>query len=218
MENFSINISVTDSNIWSAVHMEVEAKVIKGIGVDTYLLLPSSSNDLQVISRMSLLTDTFESLGYCFKTGPVVEFRNKKALSKEKQKDYIPMYRTANIVNGKCIFPAETNKAQYVNPAEKKLLISNMNTVFLRRMSAKEEQRRLQSCVYYKTGMEPYISVENHVNYLVHTDGSPVSIEEAEWINNLLMSEEYDIYYRIINGSTQVNASEVNKLPLQRRA
>ena len=198
--------------------MLVKASTIKRIGPDDYLLLPSSKADLVVINQMAAIPDTFESLGYCFKTGPVVEFRNKDALSSKMKNGYVPMYRTANIINGKCIFPADTSKAQFVNSSEKKLLVTNMNTVLLRRMSAKEECRRLQSCVYYKTEEEDYISIENHVNYLVHTDGSPLSVEEVEWINELLMSPQYDTYYRIINGSTQVNASEVNKLPLQRRA
>lgn len=211
-----INISIADGDIHSAIPLKAESTSVKGIGADSYLLLPSSLKDMQVISQMARLTDTFESLGYCFKTGPVVEFRNKEALSSKKQKGYTPMYRTANIIEGKCIFPAKTDKAQYVNSEEKKLLIANTNTVFVRRLSAKEEQRRLQSCVYYKTGANPYISVENHVNYLVHIDGSPLSVKEVEWINRLLMSEEYDSYYRVINGSTQVNASEMNKLPLQK--
>ena len=197
--------------------MRVAADAIKYIGSDAYLLLPSSEEDLRIINQMASITDTFESLGYCFKTGPVVEFRNKDALSQNKKDGYVPMFRTANIINGKCIFPANTDKAQYVNADEKKLLLSDMNTVFLRRLSAKEERRRLQSCAYYKTEGNKYISIENHVNYLVHADGSPLSAEEVEWINELLMSDEYDTYYRIINGSTQVNASEVNKLPLQRR-
>lgn len=198
--------------------MRVDSEEIKGIGADSYLLLPSSSEDLRIIKQMASITDTFESLGYCFKTGPVVEFRNKGAISQKQKAGYVPMYRTANIIDGKCVFPADTDKAQYVNADEKKLILSSMNTVFLRRMSAKEEKRRLQSCVYYKTDENRYISIENHVNYLVHADGSPLTAEEAEWINGLLMSDEYDTYYRIINGSTQVNASEINKLPLQRRA
>lgn len=191
---------------------------IKGIGHDNYLLLPTNEHDLEVIHSMAIKTDTFESLGYCFKTGPVVEFRNKEALSLGKRDGYVPMFRSANIVNGSFIFPASTNKAQYVDGAEDKLLLSDMNTVFLRRLSAKEESRRLQSCVYYASGENGHISVENHVNYLVHLDGSPLSEEEVEWIHGLLMSDEYDTYYRLINGSTQVNASEINQLPLERRA
>jgi len=200
------------------VQMEVPSSLIKGVGTDSYLRLPTNDEALQVIIRMSHITDTFESLGYCFKTGPVVEFRNREAISSAPKSGYIPMYRTANIVNGQCVFPVDTTKAQYVDATEQSLLLNNMNTVFVRRLSAKEESRRLQSCVYYQHGDNEYISVENHVNYLVRVDGSPLSVDEAEWINDLLMSDDYDMYYRIINGSTQVNAGEMNKLPLQRRA
>jgi len=199
------------------VQMEVPAQLIKDVGMNSYLLLPKNDADLRIISRMSAIPDTFESLGYCFKTGPVVEFRNKDAISSVAKDGYIPMYRSASIVNGQCIFPADTEKAQYLNPEKKQLLVANGNTVFLRRLSAKEENRRLQSCVYYQTGNDEYISIENHVNYLVRSDGAALTEEEAEWINGLLMSDDYDAYYRIINGSTQVNAGELNILPLQRR-
>lgn len=207
-----------DSSLQLApMQMEVPAQLIKNIGPDSYLLLPKNETDLQVINRMANIPDTFESLGYCFKTGPVVEFRNKDAISAVARDGYIPMYRSTSIVNGQCVFPADTEKAQYLNSSKKQLLIANGNTVFLRRLSAKEENRRLQSCVYYQTGNNEYISVENHVNYLVRSDGTALSENEVEWINELLMSEDYDVYYRIINGSTQVNAGELNKLPLQRR-
>ena len=207
-----------DSNLnLEPMQMEVPSQLIKDIGADSYLLLPKNESDLQVINRMSNIPDTFESLGYCFKTGPVVEFRNKDAISAVAIDGYIPMYRSASIVNGQCVFPANTEKAQYLDLSKKQLLITNGNTVFLRRLSAKEENRRLQSCIYYQTGNNEYISVENHVNYLVRSDGTALSEDEVEWINELLMSEDYDAYYRIINGSTQVNAGELNRLPLQRR-
>jgi len=199
------------------MQMEVPAQLIKDIGPDSYLLLPKNEADLQVINRMAIIPDTFESLGYCFKTGPVVEFRNKDVISSVAKDGYIPMFRSTSIVNGQCIFPADTEKAQYLDLSKKQLLITNGNTVLLRRLSAKEENRRLQSCVYYQTGNNKYISVENHVNYLVRMDGNALTEDEVEWINELLMSEDYDVYYRIINGSTQVNAGELNKLPLQRR-
>lgn len=216
-EQFIYLYNADDNLCLAPFQMEVPARLIKAIGEDSYLLLPKNEEDLRVINRMSVIPDTFESLGYCFKTGPVVEYRNRESISPVRKKGYIPMYRTANIVNGRCIFPANTDKAQYVNVSEKSLLLSNINTVLLRRLSAKEEDRRLQSCVYYQHGNHKHISVENHVNYLVRTDGKPLSVDEAEWINQLLMSDDYDAYYRIINGSTQVNAGEINKFPLQRR-
>lgn len=63
------------------------SKTVKGISSDEYLLLPSRKTDIETINKMSGLKDTFESMGYCFKTGPVVEFRNRSSLSRTEKKD-----------------------------------------------------------------------------------------------------------------------------------
>lgn len=196
----------------------IPAKDIKNIGSDNYFLIPGSKSEAEILHKMSAISSTFDSLGYSFKTGPVVEFRNTNAISSSPGDDKAPMYRSANIVNGNFIFPAATSKPQYIKLLFPKLLLKNENTVLLRRLSAKEERRRLQSCVYKKRGDSPYISIENHVNYLVRKDGKPLTVKEVEWINSILMSDDYDIYFRMINGSTQVNAGELNNLPLERMA
>ena len=217
LQDSIISIRACAGKVNDATRLEIQSKMIKDVGQDSYLLLPTSEAEIDTIGRIMSFPDTFESLGYCFKTGPVVEFRNKSFLSEEKKNGYVPMYRPSNVVNGECVFPVKSGKAQYVDGSVRTLLLPNTNTVFLKRMTSKEEPRRLQSCVYRRTGDSPYISVENHVNYLVRTDGKALSVDEIGWINNVLMSDEYDMYYRIINGSTQVNVSEINKLPLQRR-
>ncbi len=209
----------TDISIYQSVTLEeeplvVNSRYIKSIGEDSYLLLPTSEDEVKIICNMIRKKDTFASLGYCFKTGPVVEFRNEELLSAEKKEGYIPMFRSSNILNGRFTFPAPVGKAQYIKEKKKNLLIADTNTVFLRRLSSKEEKRRLQSCVYYGKDQNSYIAVENHVNYLVRKDGKPLTKEEVERIQGILASDEYDTYYRLINGSTQVNASEINKLPL----
>ena len=58
------------NSFWAA------ADQIKFKGSEQYLLLPENENDLKIIDIMSDMTDSFESSGYHFKTGPVVEFRN----------------------------------------------------------------------------------------------------------------------------------------------
>ena len=68
--------------------------------------------------------------------------------------------------------------------------------------------------MYMPYSKDPYISVENHLNYLVRTDGQPLSEEEISQIYKLLSSDMYDSYYRIMGGSTQVNASELNAFPI----
>lgn len=207
--------SSEDSGLSFTNEFDITAKDIKNIGSDNYLLIPASQTEADILHKMSSIDSTFNSLGYLFKTGPVVEFRNKEAISASPGKDKVPMYRSAHITEGTFIFPAKTDKPQYVDRYHPNLLLKNENTVLLRRLSAKEENRRLQSCVYKKRGDNEYISIENHVNYLVRKDGKPLTEKETEWINSVLMSDDYDIYFRMINGSTQVNAGEINNLPLK---
>ena len=130
---------------------------------------------------MSDMTDSFESSGYHFKTGPVVEFRNLDHIHKIYQTGDIPMYRSIHIQNGTLQFPADTQKAQYVSADEESLLIPKQNTILVRRLSMKEETRN-----------------------------------EIDQLFDILMSDMYERYIRLINGSTQINAEELNKLSLQR--
>ena len=61
-----------------------------------------------------------------------------------------------------------------------------------------------------------FMTVENHVNYLTRKDGMEMSRNEIDQLFDILMSDMYERYIRLINGSTQINAGELNKLPLQR--
>ena len=213
-KNTTISIS-NDDTFDKTRTFEVISKCIKDVGKDRYLLIPSDMAEAELINEMNSFSETFFSLGYIFKTGPVVEFRNKALISAEKKMDSVPMYRAINISGDDLVFPAETTKAQYVSSSAKKLLIHNGNTVFVKRLSAKEENKRIQSCVYHRHGNNQYISVENHVNYVARRDGKPLTSREAEWIHSLLSSDEYDTFFRLLNGSTQVNANELNYLPVR---
>ena len=82
-----------------------------------------------------------------------------------------------------------------------------------------DEQNRDKENSCWK-GMQRYLNYcKKHGitrNYLVKKDGSPLSKKEAENIHKVLSSDEYDVYFRLINGSTQVNARELNYFPLRK--
>jgi adenine-specific DNA-methyltransferase len=218
-QQYNITISISDNDYFKSTdEFNIEATKIKNIGKNKYLLIPTKKEEAELIGVMNSFPDTFFSLGYIFKTGPVVEFRNKNMISTLKKSDSIPMYRSLNISNENFVFPVETSKAQYISLNADNLLIRNENTVLIRRLSAKEDDKRIQSCIYYKQGDNLFISIENHVNYVSRKDGKPLSADEVEWIQALLSSEEYDTFFRLLNGSTQVNANELNYLPVRSRA
>lgn len=215
IEKIEINVS-SDSYMQLEKTLSVPADLIKSVGEESYLLIPTNEDDIRIIRDMSNITDTFDSLGYQFKTGPVVEFRAKEMISEEPKDGYIPMFRPSNVNGGRLKFPVYSGKAQYISGKATKLLVRNANSVFVKRLTAKEEKRRLQSCCYISKNNKEYISIENHINYLVKKDGSPLSKKEAENIHKVLSSDEYDVYFRLINGSTQVNARELNYFPLRK--
>ena len=91
--------------------------------------------------------------------------------------------------------------------------------VFLKRITAKEDFRRLQACVYTPEMYDgDYITIENHVNYLIKDNGDELTEDEAIRICRVLNSDNADTYFRTLNGSTQINASEINGLPIPQEA
>lgn len=183
---------------------------------DNHMLIPTEPEDLDIIREMSSFSSTFESLGYVFRTGPVVEFRNTERVSVEQYEGAVPMFRPSNVKDGEFLFPVLCNKPQYVDIRGCPILaIPNQPTVLVRRLSAKEEKRRLQCCCYDPVSDSDFISIENHVNYMLRKDGYPLQKDEVLWAYKVLSSEKYDKYFRMISGSTQINASELNHLPVQ---
>ena len=91
----------------------------------------------------------------------------------------------------------------------------NHNYLFVRRFTAKEEPRRLQCGVYLSKKFPQYskISTQNKINFI---DGLLTNMSEClvYGLYVLFNSTIYDEYYRILNGSTQVNSTEINAMPV----
>ena len=59
-------------------------------------------------------------------------------------------------------------------------------------------------------------AAENHVNYLIKI-GDELSICEVYGFYTILTSDLWERYYRMLNGSTQVNSEELNSMPIPER-
>lgn len=90
-------------------------------------------------------------------------------------------------------------------------LQENGNYVFVKRFTSKEEHRRLQCGILLATDYPQYghIGTQNKINFI-----KCATAEEAYGMYCLLNSTLYDTYYRILNGSTQVNSTEINCMPV----
>ena len=113
-------------------------------------------------------------------------------------------------------FPIQKEN-QYVVTSQKGLLQKNKNYLFVKRFTAKEEKRRLQCGVYLAKKYPQYdmISTQNKINFI---DGLVSELSECVvyGLYAIFNSSIYDSYYRILNGSTQVNSTEINAIPVPR--
>ena len=182
---------------------------------DRFVYLPISDEEADILSVMGEFEDTLTSLGFRMKTGPTVDFRATEEIRNEPDKQSIPLLWAQNISSGKIQFPVEGLSGQYISDTQKSLLIENDNYLIVKRFSSKEERRRLQPAILLSEYIPEYemFSAENHLNYITNSHGG-LGLEEVYGLFVIFNSTLWDRYYRILNGSTQVNASECNSFPM----
>lgn len=178
--------------------------------------LPTSDLDEIILDVVDNWTETLHSQGLEISTGPVVAFRAKQYLQdKQNTPSSVPLLWMQHIKPQEVTWPLNGNfrKPQFIE-SEPSLMVKNVNYVLLRRFSAKEEARRLVAAPYLAEDY-PYshLGLENHLNY-IYGQKRELTSEETIGLSGLLNSGLIDRYFRISNGNTQVNATELRALPI----
>ena len=172
-------------------------------------------NSIEVIylNILNKWKNTLPSIGLKMKTGLTVDFRNKEALRDEAEEQAVPLFYSQHIQNGKVVFPVG-KEHEYLVTEQRGLLQPNKNYLFVKRFTAKEERRRLQCGVYLAKKYPEYskISTQNKINFIDGIRDLSECVVYGLYV--LFNSTLYDCYYRILNGSTQVNSTEVNSMPV----
>ena len=150
------------------------------------------------------------------KTGIIVDFRQYDDLRAEPGENIVPLFYSQHIRNGRVNHNPSGKDFDWVITDKPGLIQKNKNYLFCKRFTAKEERRRLQCGIYLAKDFPDYKSIgtQNKINFVDHIDGHELSECEVYGIYVLLNSTWFDIYYRILNGSTQVNSTEVNNMPV----
>jgi adenine-specific DNA-methyltransferase len=186
---------------------------------DPVLHLPTSDIDRHLLQAFRRWNNRLATYRLEISTGPVVPFRAADKLTSVesvKQGKAVPLLWLQHVRHMDIKWPLERfDKPQGVFlHADQKLLVKNTTQIILRRFSAKEEPRRITAAVLQEgTFGTKVIAIENHLNYIYRLNGQ-LSYEEAMGIAAFLNSTLVDRYFRITNGNTQVNATELRKLPL----
>ena len=183
-------------------------------GSDYYVYLVTNEKEVSVLERLHRFDKTLPDIGLKMKTGLTVDFRNREILRDDAEEGAIPLFYSQHIKQGEVQFPIQ-KEHEYVVTDQKGLMQDNRNYLFVKRFTAKEERRRLQCGVYLSKKYPQYkkISTQNKINFV---DGLITEMSEClvYGLYVIFNSTLYDEYYRILNGSTQVNSTEINSMPI----
>ena len=211
----SIKITCSNSNSdfsnISSINVPYSSVIV---GDEKYVYLVTTDDELHVLQSLNKWHNTLPSLGLKMRTGITVDFRSKEYLKSEPTNNSVPLLYSQHIKNGRVVFPIE-KEFQYITTEKSGLIQRNKNYLLVKRFTAKEEKRRLQCGVYLSDTLPEYdrISTQNKVNFVeaVNFDMTEKLVYGLYVIFN---STIYDQYYRILNGSTQVNSTEINAMPV----
>ena len=183
-------------------------------GNDYYVYLVTDEKEVSVLKKLHRFDKTLPDIGLKMKTGLTVDFRNREILRDNAEEGAIPLFYSQHIKQGEVYFPIQKEN-EYVVTNQKGLMQDNRNYLFVKRFTAKEERRRLQCGVYLSKKYPQYkkISTQNKINFV---DGLITEMSEClvYGLYVIFNSTLYDEYYRILNGSTQVNSTEINAMPV----
>lgn len=182
-------------------------------GDECYVYLVTNEEDANTLETLNRLNETLPSIGLRMKTGLTVDFRNREALRDSADESAVPLFYSQHIQDGKVVFPVG-KEHEYIVTDQSGLRQQNTNYLFVKRFTAKEEHRRLQCGIYLARKHPEYteISTQNKINFICGLKDLSECVVYGLYV--LFNSTLYDCYYRILNGSTQVNSTEINTMPV----
>lgn len=180
---------------------------------EKFIHIAANDRDQAVIDCLSVFTSRLSDLGVDVSTGPVVDFRLKDHLRMDIEPGAAPLIYSVHL--DRCVkWPQASKKpnAIFVSDSSKPWLWKNDGCyVIIRRLSSKEEKRRIVAAFY--DGGLPYdlIGFDNKLN-VIHCDKKGMDKELALGLFVYLNSTFVDKYYRLFGGHTQVNAADLRNI------
>lgn len=184
--------------------------------------LPTDELKDRLLKLMRQLPDRLETLNLKASTGKVVDFRATKYILKDASRiNAVPLLYSYHFDNGQISWPrthAKKSDAITLTKDSEFLFVSNENYVLIKRFSSKEERKRLvAACYECKRYNVSGVGIENHLNY-IHNNGHGLPLLLARGLSLYLNSTVVDSYFRIFSGHTQVNADDLERLPIPSRS
>jgi len=183
---------------------------------DAFIHLGVDETDAQIRKKMQRFTSSLNELNLEVSTGRTVDFRAREYLRPSPQEGTAPLIYPCHFEDGFIHWPVGSGKkpnALMLSPETSDHFVKAGYYVLTKRFSSKEQRRRLMAAIYDPTRINaPLVSFENHLNYF-HKGGTGLPADLAKGLALFLNSTIVDQCFRLFSGHTQVNATDLRKLP-----
>ncbi len=191
---------------------------------DTNIIFtPRNMEDYKLIKKFDKFPINTIGKDIFMKVGKVVQFRVKRKELNLKDKEFfyfqngLPLIVYRHI-NGDCMDyktlsdkPKNNSITILDDGLNKSILIMNKNYVLIRKNIDKKYDKLIHSIGYFKELKSEKIAVDNGLVYLTNSDDS-LSEPEVLGLQCILMSKQFDDYYRMINSSHTLNVYELENM------
>lgn len=191
------------------------SEVVNNNNPERFIHIITDEQEQEIANRAGGLPCSLSDLGIQASTGRVVDFRTKENLSSDFVDGSVPLIFPQHLQNCSITWPipgAKKPNALLNNESTSNLMVINGTYVLTRRLTAKEEKRRIVASIYSAELADvDVVGFENKTNYF-HINGGPLDDLLARGLWVFLNSTLVDKYFRQMNGHTQVNATDLRTL------
>jgi len=190
------------------------------------LILPVNQCSKNLILKIKTNFSKFQDVekDLTFGNGLFVWNQNKKFLSSDSKDNY-PIIYANYIVNNSFEFDEEKNdikkedaRRPFCSPNTKcNGFVCKGKKLIIKRTSGIENFLRIKSCIISDDFIMKYPKyyLENHINFLYYKKdkNKAISVKKLLYISAFLSSDIANFIFKLMNGNTQVSATELNELP-----
>lgn len=190
-------------------------KVVSANNPERFIHIITDEEEQNIATKAGGLPCSLKDLGIQASTGKVVDFRTRENLSNDFVEGSVPLIFPMHLQKCAIEWPVDNAKkpnALLNNKNTANLMVKNGTYVLTRRLTAKEEKRRIVASIYTADIADvEVVGFDNKTNYF-HALGEPLEDGLAKGLWVFLNSTLVDKYFRQMNGHTQVNATDLRTL------
>jgi adenine-specific DNA-methyltransferase len=212
-----VKISSSEDSTFKSVSLKTTPfdKVVLPLDREKIFHLVTRNEGQAESAAMERYRFTLEQLGMGVSTGPVVDFRMRDHLRIEPYDNTAPMIHSHHFENGFVTHPKpDAKKPNYIeiNDETRRWLMPSGYYVVIRRLSSKEEKRRLVTAVFApELTPDILIGFDNKTN-IIHRSKLGLDEDVSKGMAIYLGSTFADQWLRRFSGHTQVNAGDLRAL------